>query len=129
MGRQAKNKGKRGEQELARWLRDHLPNTDIERNWESQAVAGGADIYLPPFAIEVKRQEKLSVQTWWRQANHQTTTRCPIPILAFRQNRKSWRFLFPARTILKKSLTPPPYVYVEVPPDVAVTIIKILLKK
>jgi len=122
MGRAAKDKGKRGEQELARKIREQL-GIQVSRNWQAQAHAGGADIYLPPCAIEIKRQEQLQLQAWWRQACRQVTDDCPIPVLAFRQSRRQWRFLLPAKYLLKRRFLkaqvgeqapPPPYAVIEV---------------
>lgn len=54
MGTMQRRKGKAGELELARLLREHL-GADVTRNLE-QSRRGGADLLgLPGWAVEVKR--------------------------------------------------------------------------
>lgn len=92
MGRMQRNKGATAERELCRLLSEHL-GTGVVRNLE-QSRSGGHDLNgVGPFALEVKRQESLSLSAWWRQAVMQAE-RCGLrPALAFRQNRRPWRFL------------------------------------
>lgn len=44
---------------------------------------------LPPLHLEVKRQEKLRVPEWLRQAAAEAPAGA-VPIVAFRQNRGHW---------------------------------------
>lgn len=112
-------KGSTGERELAGLFNTWF-NWDCERKL-GQAREGGCDIEWPPFAFEVKRREVLDVPTWWYQvwtaAKHLDeaqplesiygryyTDVDPgvegwIPVLAYRQNRKSWSFCVPAHFI------------------------------
>lgn len=63
----------------------------MQRN-QNQSAVGGSDITNPfALAIEVKRQESLSVNTWWAQCVKaaQATNECPV--LLYRQNGKKWR--------------------------------------
>jgi hypothetical protein len=46
-------------------------------------------------AIEVKRQERLEIKSWWKQACHQARPGNHIPVLAYRQSRQPWRFVMP----------------------------------
>ena len=63
----SRNKGRAGEQEVARILRDEL-GIAVTRNWQQQAAEGGADIVgVPGWSIEVKRAKVWS-NGWWTQA-------------------------------------------------------------
>ena len=129
-GRGRRNKGLAGERELAAILEKHLkmlykdrkdpsvmlhPDiTQLVRNGvrrnTSQSQIGGSDITsIPYLLIEVKRCEKLAINTWWKQVNkscrdfnYRNKGRGdydPIggvakkPVLAYRQNNKKWRFV------------------------------------
>jgi len=95
-----RSKGAGGEREFCSWLHIKL-KLDIvpERNLD-QVRNGGADILdVPPFIFEVKRQESLNHRAWWLQVVTASKDTGKIPIVAFRQNRKPWRFLIPAKCI------------------------------
>ena len=64
-GRMARNKGARGENELAAMLSDEL-GTVVKRKL-GQARDGADDIEIGKFRIEVKRRETLAVMQWCRQ--------------------------------------------------------------
>lgn len=102
-GKMARNKGQRGERELCELLMHHLELDEVTRNLD-QVREGGADIMdVPGLAIEVKRQETLSVDSWWRQATKQAINTNRMPVLAYRQNRKKWHFCLPASLIIPGS--------------------------
>jgi len=93
-----RSKGAGGERELCRWLQDTLGlQRTPERNLD-QVRNGGADVCeVSPFLFEVKRCEAVSKRAWWVQvmkAARQTPG--SIPVVAYRQNRKPWRFLISA---------------------------------
>lgn len=100
-----RNKGHNGEREFAQVLRERFPRLKkVERNVD-QVRDGGADIIsVKPFAIEVKRQENLQINAWWKQACQQANKRNPVPVLVFRQNRKSWRVIMKSSDVLKGKL-------------------------
>lgn len=88
MSASQRNKGAAGERELFRLLSNDLGHA-VQRNL-TQARGGGADtISIPGFSIEVKRQERLSLAAWWRQAVEQAGS--DIPILFYRASRQPWR--------------------------------------
>lgn len=87
----ARAKGKNGEREFERWLKDNL-DLDAKRNL-SQSRDGGTDIELENFCIEVKRQEKLDLEGFWSQAKKAAQDLGKRPIVAFRQNNRKWQFL------------------------------------
>lgn len=100
MGSSQRDKGARGERELAKELYDRL-GIELKRNLE-QRRNGGYDLIGLPFAIEVKRHEELRIKEWWIQAAHQAIDACEaaggqyiIPVLAWRQSRKPWTFMVP----------------------------------
>jgi len=88
MSKAQKNKGNAGERELFRLLSEELGFV-CKRNL-SQTRGGGADcIEIKGWAVECKRQERLSLSSWWEQ----TLSQCKDgekPILFFRQSRYPW---------------------------------------
>jgi len=102
-----RNKGHKGEREFAKLISQELKLSPLTRNID-QVRDGGADIMtLRPFAIEVKRVEQLTIPQWRQQAIQQTTKKNPIPVLAFRQNRKRWRIQMLMKDVVKKKLVTP----------------------
>lgn len=101
MGINVVTKGKAGEREAVKliqpWVNEVYASLDMQapdllRN-QMQTAVGGYDIVgLNWLALEVKRQEQLSLNAWWNQV----TKACKdgqVPVVMFRQNRKKWRFL------------------------------------
>lgn len=96
------NKGKRGEREVKDAFvatmseAEALTNIDgvadkVKRN-TTQSDRGGDDIVgIPLLSIEVKRQEQLSVNTWWQQCVKSAQRDKLMPVLVYRQNRRTWR--------------------------------------
>lgn len=85
----SRTKGRAGEQEIARILRDTL-NLEITRNWAEQAHHGGADILgVPGWCIEVKRAKRY-LGDWWRQTEEQADSILAKPALLYRLDRKQW---------------------------------------
>jgi hypothetical protein len=102
-GLSGQNKGKRGEREIKDMFIDLMDEVekdvwakrkyseDVKRN-TLQSDRGGCDIVgIPLLAIEVKRQEILSINTWFKQAKDQAAKLNLMPVLMFKQNRKQWR--------------------------------------
>lgn len=100
MGNFSKQKGKRGENEFSAWLAQALGHgeaADPAAAPRAQVQAHGADcLCVSGLAIEVKRCETLRIAAWWAQAAVQADALGLVPVLAYRQNRKAWRFLLPA---------------------------------
>ena len=85
----SKAKGKRGEIEIARMLREY--GYDCRRGQQYCGANGDADVVgLPGLHLEIKRVEKLNVETALRQAE---TDAKPgeIPALMHRANREEWK--------------------------------------
>lgn len=63
----------------------------VQRNQNQTAVGGNDLVNCFGLSIEVKRQEQLSVNTWWVQCRAAAERNSEIPVLIYRQNHKSWR--------------------------------------
>ena len=102
-----RTKGQTGEREVAKILNaivaivrveTGLPTLAVDdehfqRN-QNQSAVGGSDLSCPyPLEIEIKRQEALSINTWWKQTVASAARTKGIPILMFRQNHKKWRIM------------------------------------
>lgn len=99
MGAAERMKGQRGERELCRLLSDEL-GEEYTRTLD-QVRDGGADVaQVGPFALEVKRCERLELGTWWLQACRQAADTGLAPALAYRQSRQPWRFVLPLDPIM-----------------------------
>lgn len=69
-----------------------VPEKNILQRNQNQSAVGGADISGAfGLSIEVKRQEQLSINTWWKQCEKSAAETNEIPVLLFRQNGKKWR--------------------------------------
>lgn len=104
MSKMSRQKGARGEREALKWFERHFEDcNDLQRNL-AQSREGGADcLTIPGIALEVKRQEKLSVPEWWRQATQQAINTNRMPVLMYRLNRCRWKFCIPASLITPRS--------------------------
>ena len=94
-----KAKGKRGEYEFMCLINAHLGTRHIVN---PHAQSGDIQA-IPGLSIEVKRQETLVVNTWWKQALRQAEGEGDIPVLAYRKNRGKWRVCLPAYLIAIKA--------------------------
>lgn len=62
----------------------------IQRN-QNQSAVGGKDLTGTfDLCIEIKRQETLSVNTWWAQCLAAARRNGEKPVLIYRQNRQAW---------------------------------------
>lgn len=100
-------KGQNGEREVAKAMNEVImdvmrglgfPESEIakaanavQRN-QNQSAVGGNDLSNTfGLSIEVKRQEQLSINTWWKQCEAAAQRNNEIPVLLYRQNGKKWR--------------------------------------
>lgn len=89
MSASQRRKGAAAEREVLRLLGDELGQS-LQRNI-TQTRGGGADcLEVHGWAIEVKRQEKLSRPAWWRQACEQAERARAEPMLLYRRSREAW---------------------------------------
>lgn len=84
-----RNKGKRGEQELARFLREHgFP--DAARGVQYKGGPGSPDVTgVPGVHLESKRTEKLSLYEAMDQS-HRDAADGEVAVVAHRRNGKQW---------------------------------------
>lgn len=96
----AQKKGKRGEDNFCKWLDKNLGI--IARREHFQATGHDADVHTEDFLFEVKRHEKPNLDSFWYQvivAKQHHSNKDLIPVVAYRENRKPWKFLIPANLI------------------------------
>lgn len=117
-----REKGQEGEREIQRALEPivrkvmeaggyALPDKPIIQRNQNQSAVGGSDLSNTfGLCIEVKRQEQLSINTWWKQCTDAAKDNGETPVLLYRQNGKKWRCVvmvglpLPARTTPLDSL-------------------------
>ena len=98
MGLMSREKGKRGEREVAALISDLLGLTASRRVRQHE---GDSDILgVPGWCIEVKRCEKADpadIRRWWEQAVAQALQddARPLPALFYRPSRRDWRVVWP----------------------------------
>lgn len=93
MGRRERDKGARGEREVADVFR--AAGFDVERTPNSGGLRYAGDLYGDtPCHVEVKRQETLRLPLWLRQAADEAGDGA-IPVVAFRQSRGEWYAALP----------------------------------
>lgn len=97
-----RQKGASGERQLAKELNDivnallpkygiKVPEKPIIQRNQNQSAVGGNDL-TNAFGIsfEVKRQEQLSVNSWWKQCCAAAAKNSEFPVLVYRQNHGGW---------------------------------------
>lgn len=88
MGKSQREKGKRGERELAGRLRDH--GYDCRRGQQFCGTSGDADVTgLPGIHIECKRVERLNLQEAMEQSKRDVRTG-EMPCVFHRRDRSEW---------------------------------------
>lgn len=89
MGKMSKDKGKRGERELAAYLRKHGV-LDARRGQQYNGSDGSADVIgLPGYHIECKRTERFHIYDAIEQSV-QDAREGERPIVVHRKNRGDW---------------------------------------
>ena len=63
----------------------------IQRNQNQSAVGGNDLSHTFGLSFEVKRQEQLSINTWWKQCEAAAKPNNELPVLVYRQNKQAWR--------------------------------------
>lgn len=97
MGRASREKGKRGEREVVALAREHDLEADRTAALQAGGVPGAADVRLrafPGLHVEVKRDERLSVDRMVRQAEEDAPA-AAVPVVAYRRNGEPWRAVVP----------------------------------
>lgn len=105
MGINIRQKGAEGERQVATALNEiankvlrelgrPVPVKPLVQRNQNQSAVGGSDLTNPfSMCIEVKRQEQLSINTWWKQCLTASHEFGGVPILVFKQNREKWRVI------------------------------------
>lgn len=84
----SKNKGRKGEQELVRKLKEH--GYDCRRSVQYCGANGDADVIgLPDIHIECKRVERLNIEDAMAQAIHDARNG-ELPTVMHRKNNCKW---------------------------------------
>lgn len=112
MGINIRQKGQEGEREVCDWLngiayralKDEgvpYPAKPIFQRNQNQSAVGGSDITNPfQLCIEVKRQETLDLNSWWKQCVTASVQFGGRPVVLFRQNgKRKWRVLLEAHVV------------------------------
>jgi hypothetical protein len=63
----------------------------VQRNQNQSAVGGNDLSHTFGMSIEVKRQEALSINSWWAQCVAAAKPNAELPVLVYRQNNRPWR--------------------------------------
>ena len=93
MGKMSREKGKRGERELASKLREFGYNA--RRGQQYCGVNGDADVVgLPGMHIEVKRTERLQLYDALNQSKRDAKS-YEIPCVMYRKNNSEWVTILP----------------------------------
>lgn len=89
MGKASRDKGKRGEREVAKLLREH-GFTGARRGQQFNGADGSADVVgLPGAHVEVKRTESLRLYDALEQAEHDAQG-VEFPVVLHRRNGRKW---------------------------------------
>lgn len=94
-------KGAAGEREFCNELADILGDTlvaPLKRNLEQTRVGGHDIVGLDGWAIEIKRYKSLTeseLREFWQQACDQAKRVDATPVLAYREDFRSWRVRIP----------------------------------
>lgn len=96
-GRRSRNKGAEAEREIGRLI-DAAGFTGSKRMGRNGYSAEDIDHTIPGVWIEAKRQEKLSIPSWLRQAEEGCGNLTPVVV--FRQSRQPWRAVVPLDWLL-----------------------------
>lgn len=112
MGANPRTKGQSGEREIAKFFNDiykevydllgmKYPEKDPCQRNQNQSAVGGCDLVKTCYyAIEVKRQEQLAINTWWAQCVKSAVEEDKFPVLIYRQNGKKWKVVLYMNPIL-----------------------------
>jgi Holliday junction resolvase len=88
MSRAERDKGARGEREVAAVLRAH--GLAVDRTIQQSGIYLRGDLTgVPGYHFEVKRQEALRLPLWLRQVSRDAPPGS-TPVLAFRQSNEQW---------------------------------------
>ena len=94
-----RTKGSVAEREAAAWLQRTFKLQDTPQRNLEQVRSGGHDLLgFPPFAVEIKRQEKLDLRGAWVQVVNAADIN-EVPFVMYRKSRQKWHFLVSAKPL------------------------------
>lgn len=97
-----KQKGKRGELELARKIREYGFDARRSVQYNGKEEEGQADLLgLPGIHIECKRTEKLALYDAVNQAKRDSNGTGEIPVVFHRKNNCEWLAIMPLEDFMK----------------------------
>lgn len=106
----SRTKGAQGEREVVLVARSHGLRAERTAALQSNEATSFADVTLTDFPhvhIEVKRDERLSVDAMRRQAQADAAPNKRIPVVVYRRNKGDWCAVVPLGWLLSL-LTPHP---------------------
>jgi len=89
MSRKEREKGKRGEREVATILRSHGFPGRRTSQYAGHTEDSSDVVGLDGFHLEVKRQEKTRIFEWYEQAKRDAEEK-NIPMVVFRRSGENW---------------------------------------
>lgn len=94
-------KGKRGELELAAYLRER--GIEARRGQQFSGGAGSPDVVhnLPGVHLECKRCESGNLYDWLAQAKRDAGASGALPVIAHRKNNREWVAILPLNELLE----------------------------
>lgn len=98
MSASQRRKGKAGELELARLLRELL-GVELTRHLMQSREGGGDLLGLSGWSLEVKRAVRPRLSEWWEQTCQQSEATGCRPALAYRLDRQPWRVVVALRHV------------------------------
>jgi len=106
----SRDKGKRGELELAHWLTDH--GYPAHRGQQFSGGNDSPDVVCPalPFHIECKRVEAGNPYDWLAQATRDALGTNKTPVVFHRRNDREWVVVLTAEELLKLIESPTQHV-------------------
>ena len=94
----SREKGKRGELEAARVLKEY--GYETRRGQQYSGATGDADVVgLPGIHLEIKRVEKLSISKAMKQSIRDARDG-ELPVVMHRKNRETWLVTMPLRIFM-----------------------------
>ena len=94
----SRDKGKRGELEAARVLKEY--GYETRRGQQYSGATGDADVVgLPGVHLEIKRVEKLNISEAMKQSIRDARDG-ELPVVMHRKNRETWLVTMPLRVFM-----------------------------
>ena len=97
MSKKSRDKGSGFERELCNLFKQELGIPDLRRRLSQWQDSDEGDILVEPFLVEAKRykQGNWFQKDWWEQCKRAAIKHNCIPLLIYRYDRQSMRFVFP----------------------------------